>query len=111
MGIRLGTRVNLTLPVEVVAVLDRMGSITGHGRATIIREWLSDSLPNLNKLADAIELAHRKNIDGFAVMAETLQAMAGEADQLAMDFRAKRRAAQRAPAKPRKRRTPSAGTS
>ncbi|WP_146092239.1 ribbon-helix-helix domain-containing protein, partial [Xanthomonas vasicola] len=34
------TRVNLTLPADVVAVLDRLGKVTGAGRATIIREWL-----------------------------------------------------------------------
>lgn len=89
------TRVNLTLPDEVIAVLDRMGKATGAGRATIIREWLIEGLPQFARLADAVELASRKNIDAFKVMADTLNDAARGADQLVLDMKRQRRAAMR----------------
>lgn len=89
------TRVNLTLPDEVIDVLDRMGKATGAGRATIIREWLIEGLPQFAQLADAIDLAAQKNIDAFTVMAKTLNEAARGADQLALDMKATRRAAMR----------------
>lgn len=89
------TRVNLTLPDEVIALLDRMGKVTGAGRATIIREWLIEGLPQFAQLADAIELAAQKNIDAFTVMAKTLNEAARHADQLSLDIKKSRRAAMR----------------
>ena len=89
------TRVNLTLPDEVIDVLYRMGKATGAGRATIIREWLIEGLPQFAQLADAIDLAAQKNIDAFTVMAKTLNEAARGADQLALDMKATRRAAMR----------------
>lgn len=92
---RQGTRVNLTLPDDVIAALDRMGAATGAGRATIIREWLIEGLPQFNALADAVEMASRKNIDAFKVMADMLNETARDADQLVLDIRKERRAAMR----------------
>lgn len=89
------TRVNLTLPDEVIDVLDRMGKATGAGRATIIREWLIEGLPQLQELARAIELASRKNIDAFKVLSDTLHSTARDADQLVLDIKRTRRAAMR----------------
>ena len=89
------TRVNLTLPDELIDVLDRMGKATGAGRATIIREWLIEGLPQLEGLARAIELASQKNIDAFKVMADTLNDAARASDQLVLDIKKQRRAAMR----------------
>jgi predicted DNA-binding protein len=94
------TRVNLTLPDEVVAVLDRMGKHTGAGRATIVREWLIEGLPHFVMLADAMEMASRKNIDAFKVMSDTLKEMTSQADQMQLEIKSARRGAMRKKAKP-----------
>jgi predicted DNA-binding protein len=89
------TRVNLTLPDEVIAVLDRMGTATGTGRATIIREWLIEALPQLQEMARAIELARAKNIDAFKVIGDTLSKLSEQSGQLSLDIKKQRRAAMR----------------
>lgn len=89
------TRVNLTLPDDVIDVLDRMGKATGAGRATIIREWLIEGLPQLVQLAHAIELASQKNIDAFKVITDTLKDASRTSDQLVLDIGKQRRAAMR----------------
>ena len=93
------TRVNLTLPDEVIAVLDRMAKVTGMGRATIVREWLVEALPGLNEMARALELASQKNMDAFKVLADTLHDSARQSDQLVLDIRKSRRKAMRKRAK------------
>lgn len=100
MGKNIGTRVNLTLTDDVLAVLDRMSAVSGAGRATIIREWLETALPMMSNLAEAMEMAAAKNIDAFSVMVKSLEQAAGEADQLALDLKKKRRAAMRRKAAP-----------
>jgi predicted DNA-binding protein len=92
---RIGERVNLTLPKEVCAVLDRMGKVTGTGRATIVREWLSEALPQLQQMAHALELAQKKNLDAFQVLADSLEETARNADQLSLDIKRTRRKAMR----------------
>ena len=88
-------RVNLTLTPEVVAVLDRMGKHTGAGRATIIREWLVEGLPHLALLADAMEMAAKKNIDAFKVMGDALKDLTNQTDQIQLEIKSTRRAAMR----------------
>ena len=92
---RIGERVNLTLPPEVVRVLDRIGKVTGAGRATIIREWLTEAAPQLAEMARAVELASRKNIDAFKVISDTLGELSDTAGQLSLDIKKQRRAAMR----------------
>lgn len=92
---RIGERVNLTLPVEVVATLDRMGKVSGAGRATIVREWLSEMLPQLEQLALAMELASKKKIDAFDVASGVLRDASAKADQLQLDVKRQRRRAMR----------------
>ena len=92
---RLGTRINLTLPTDVVEVLDRLGKLTGAGRATIIREWLVEAQPLFAEMARAAELAAARNIDALDVMAKTLREAGSQVDQMQLDIRAKRRAAMR----------------
>jgi metal-responsive CopG/Arc/MetJ family transcriptional regulator len=89
------TRVNLTLPDEVIAVLDRMVKVTGAGRATIIREWLIEAAPQLGEFARALEMASKKNVDAFSVMAKVVNDTAAEMDQLSLDMKRGRRRAMR----------------
>ena len=90
---------NLTLPAEVCRVLDRMAKVTGAGRATIIREWLTEALPQLDQMAKALELASKKNIDAFQVLADSLEDTARQVDQLSLDMKRHRRKAMRKRAK------------
>ena len=96
---RTGERVNLTLPPEVVRVLDRLSAASGQGRATIVRELLTDALPQLSQMALAIEMAKRKNVDAFKVLADTMHAVGVQASQLELDIRSQRRKAMRKRAK------------
>jgi len=89
------TRVNLTLPPEVVDVLDRLGKVTGAGRATIIREWLIEGQPMFAEMARAAEMAHNKNVDALKVMGEVLRELTDKGDQLQLEMKTKRRAAMR----------------
>ncbi len=93
------TRVNLTLPDEVISILDRMGKATGAGRATIVREWLIEAAPQLAEFARALELASKKNVDAFGIMAKVLNDTSAQADQLQLDIKRSRRAAMRKRAK------------
>ena len=76
-------------------MLDRLGKATGAGRATIIREWLTDALPQLEVMAQAVELASKKNIDAFKVIGDTLADMSAQTGQMALDIKAHRRKAMR----------------
>jgi predicted DNA-binding protein len=89
------TRVNLTLPPEVVDVLDRLGKVTGAGRATIIREWLIEGQPMFAEMARAAEMAHNKNVDALKVMGDVLRELTDKGDQLQLEMKTKRRAAMR----------------
>jgi predicted DNA-binding protein len=95
----LNTRVNLTLPNEVIEILDRMGKATGAGRATIVREWLIEASPQLGEFAKALELASNKNADAFAVMAKVLNETTAQSEQLVLDIKRDRRAYMRKRAK------------
>ena len=92
---RIGIRINLTLPPEVVATLDRMGAVTGAGRASIIREWLIEGHPMFSQMADALEIASTKNLDAFSVMADAVKGVAHQADQLHLDIKRTSRAMRR----------------
>lgn len=92
---RLGTRVNLTVDPEIVAVLDRLGAVTGAGRATIIREWLSGAAPIMAEMARAAELASQKNVDAFKVMSDAIGSAVANGEQLQLDMKKQRRAAMR----------------
>jgi len=88
-------RVNLTLPPDVISVLDRLGACTGAGRATIIREWLIEALPALDGFAKAAELASNKNIDAFLVMGQVLRDLNATSSQLELDIKKSRKSAMR----------------
>ena len=89
------TRINLSLPPEVVSVLDRIGKVTGAGRATLIREWLIEGLPAFEGIASALEMAADKNLDAFKLLEDTVRQTVAEAQQAGLDLRVPRRAARR----------------
>jgi hypothetical protein len=92
MAANQGTRVNLTLPDSLIAVLDRIGAVTGAGRATLIREWLIEAEGGFTDIAKALELARDKNMDAFKVLADTMRQSANQSEQLELDIRKTRRA-------------------
>lgn len=89
------TRVNLTLPDDVIAVLDRIAGATGAGRATVVREWLIDALPALAQLAQALELAANKNTDAFLVMEKVFRELSNTTEQAELELKRHRRKARR----------------
>ena len=92
---RTGTRINLTIPPETVAAIDRMCEASGVGRATFIRELLIGMEGHIIGLAESVELAKRNHIDAFGRMADTLRDVANVSHQLELDVRRQRRAAMR----------------
>lgn len=95
-----GPRVNLTLTPEAVAVLDRIGAVTGAGRATILREFILEAMPGIAEIARSLELAREKNLDAFKVLADTIDATVSDAQQMSLDIKRTRRRAMRKKAKP-----------
>lgn len=91
----LNARVNLTLPPEVVDTLDRLGKVTGAGRATIIREWLIEGQPLFAEMAKAAEMAAAKNVDALKVMSQVLRDAGSHVDQMELDIKRAHRAARR----------------
>lgn len=92
---RLGIRVNLTLPVEVIEVLDRICAVTGHGRATVIRGWMEEGLPQFEQVADALELIQKSPADSLKSMAKSMRETAAQAEQMELDIKTQRRALMR----------------
>lgn len=84
---RVGVRVNLTLPREIVETLDRIEAVTGVGRASMIREWLIEGHAGLQEMAKALELAAAKNLDAFKVLAKSIDKASSDADQLSLDIK------------------------
>ena len=92
---RTGIRVNLTLPTSLVAVLDRIGAVTGAGRATLIREFLGDAEGPFGEMAKALEMASRKNVNAFDVLAKSLRDTGEQLVQLQLDIKTQKRRAMR----------------
>lgn len=88
---RPGIRVNLTLPLDAIAVLDRIANVTGAGRATLLREFICEALPGLGDMAKALEMAQQKNTDAFTVLARTLDKTVHDSQQLSLDIKRTRR--------------------
>lgn len=90
---RTGTRVNLTLTDDVIQVLDRMSAVTGSGRATLIREFLADSLPIFSQLADAMEAASKQSNNVLSMVSSLIQEQTSRLQQLDLEIQPKRRRA------------------
>lgn len=84
---RTGIRVNLTLPQDLVDTLERMSSVTGSGKASIIREFLIEAHPGLRDMATALEMAAAKNADAFKLLAKTLDQSVNQGQQLSLDIK------------------------
>jgi predicted DNA-binding protein len=93
---RTGTRVNLTLSDEVIRVLDRIGKVTGTGRATMIREILDEAAPQLGEMARALEEAQRGNVDAaLRSIGSTVREVSDMGQQLDLEIKRDRRRAAR----------------
>jgi hypothetical protein len=92
---RIGIRVNLTLPASTVAVLDRIGAVTGTGRATLVREFLTEAEAGFAEMAHALELAKNNNLDAFKVLAKTMRDSSQQAEQLSLEIKKHGRAMRR----------------
>lgn len=93
---RLGVRVNLTLTPETVMVLDRLGAITGAGRATILREMIEEGAPQLAQMATALEHAHsQRPADALKLLAQAVDSMTEQTGQMSLDIKRTRRRAMR----------------
>ena len=68
-------------------MLDRIAKATSTGRATMVREVLIDGLPGLTEMAHALELAQKKNSDGFKLLAKGIGELAQEASQMEVEFK------------------------
>lgn len=88
---RVGTRVHLTLPDQVVEQLDRISAATGAGRARIVREWLVDAAPMLEGVADALELAKSNQDAALRRVGQVMNAVSETSGQLSLDIKATRR--------------------
>lgn len=84
-------RVHLSLPPEAIAVLDRIGAVTGAGRATIVREWIIGALPSLTSVAAALESAQLGRLEAFEQLEQGLSQARQKADQAELDLDTGRR--------------------
>ena len=93
---RAGVRVNLTLTLETVSILDRMGAVTGTGRATILREMIEEGAPQLAQMAAALEHAHsQRPADALKLLAQAVDSMNTQTGQMSLDIKRTRRRAMR----------------
>lgn len=90
-----GPRVNLTLDADLVDILDRMGRITGAGKATLIKGWLEGMKPQLKQLLRALELAEQQNVDAVEAATDVLQKLAEDSSQMTLDLEKKGRSLRR----------------
>ncbi len=88
---------NLSLPPELVAVLDRISAVTNAGRASIIREWLVTGLPQWEQIAQALELATSRKLDAFKLLERTLDQTMEQAGQMKLDIKRTTRRMRRKP--------------
>lgn len=98
---RAGIRVNLTLTVETCSILDRMGAVTGAGRATILREMIEEAAPQLAHMAAALEHAHsQRPADALKLLSQTVDSLNEQTGQMSLDIKRTRRRAMRKKAQP-----------
>nr|CDL66356.1 unnamed protein product [uncultured bacterium] len=88
---RLGTRVNLTLPDDVIRALDAMSEATDTPRATVVRGWLEMAVPVMQATAEAIIQSKRDEAEGMKKMAAILKESSTVAEQMSLDIKSQRR--------------------
>lgn len=88
---RIGVRVNLTLPVELVEQIDRIATVTKGNRARLVRSWLVEAMPVWREVADALELAKRNEAEGLRKIQAVLKGTGDVAQQMSLDIKNTRR--------------------
>ena len=88
---RLGTRVHLTLPDEVIEALDALAAATDSKRATVIRGWLETAVPVIWATAEAVETAKRDQAEGLKRVAALLGEASGMTGQMELEIKSVRR--------------------
>lgn len=91
MGTNIGTRVNLTLPPEVVAEIDRISAASGKARARIIRSWLIEGMPIWKQVADALEIVQENEAEGLKMISSVLNVTGSTAQQMSLEIKNTRR--------------------
>lgn len=91
MGRNIGTRVNLTLPPEIMSVIDRICSVSGTGRASFIRQMLIEITPHLESVALGLEQAKANNLDAFKTLSRAVDEVRAQTDQMGLDLKKSRR--------------------
>lgn len=87
-----GTRINLTVPPELDAVLARIADGMGTGKASVITRFMLESMEGLTYVADAVELAKKGNVDSLKILEKALDNSVSEGQQLKLSISKKRRA-------------------
>ena len=88
---RIGTRVHLTLPDEVIEALDALAEATESKRATVIREWLETAVPVMRATVAAVEASKRDQAEGLKQVAALLGEASGMTGQMALEIKTIRR--------------------
>lgn len=86
------TRVNLSLPADLDALLGRIAVGMGTGKASVITRFMMESMESLSYVADAIELAKKGNVDSLKLIEKALDNSVTEGQQLKLSISKKRRA-------------------
>ena len=97
---RTGTRINLTIPPDVIETLDRIVAAVGSGRASVIREFLIEAHPGLVEMAHALELAKNQQAEAYTVLARAMETASENAHQLSLDIKRSGRAMRRKRGRP-----------
>lgn len=91
MGKNIGTRVNLTLPPELVGEIDRISAAINKPRARIIRSWLIEGMPIWKQVADALETVQENEAEGLKMIGSVLNVTGETAQQMSLDIKNTRR--------------------
>jgi len=76
----------ITIDPETRAVLERLSKATGLSMAGYVRQMLRHSVPLLERLADAAEIAAKQPAESLAAMEEVLGDAAVNTAQLQIDL-------------------------
>lgn len=83
---RTGVRVNLTLPPDLDAVLQRVADAAGTGKASFVRELLLGMVPQLVQSAEALEAARAGRADALTLMSKNLRSSVDAAEQAQLEL-------------------------
>lgn len=75
----------VTIP-PVRAALERVSAASGVAMGTIVREFLEESLPALESMADALEMVPKSPGEALARMSRTLEETTANARQMGLEL-------------------------